>query len=135
MAFDDRPGMDLDQGARFVMRLKHGATISRAGARAFAVCKTGTEPVTGMVQKLRKTALFPTQLISDIRLGVVSSVTVRTAAENPVITGFHVVSRLWRNNCQPQLQKLSHGSRTGRHPMLEPEIVDCRQFLRSQHDL
>jgi hypothetical protein len=78
--------MDLDHGARFVMHLKHGAIISRAEACSFSACKTGTKPVTGMVQKLRKSRAFPAQLISE-------------------------------------------------HPVLEPEIVDRRQFLGRQHDL
>ena len=53
MAFDDRPGMDLDHGARFVMHLKHSqAIVSHRRASALSACETGAKPVTGMLQKL-----------------------------------------------------------------------------------
>jgi hypothetical protein len=51
--------MDLDHGAMFATTCFEQANISRTTHRGFPTRKTGTEPVTGMVQKIRKTAFFP----------------------------------------------------------------------------
>jgi hypothetical protein len=51
--------MDLDHGAMFATTCFAQVNISRTTHRGFPTRKTGTEPVTGMVQKLRKTAFFP----------------------------------------------------------------------------
>src|ERR1700761_1753923 len=114
-----------------------GGTIPRAKSTGFAICKTGTEAVTRLVQKFRKTAVLRPSLVTAFRFpaSVALPVSAKATAEDAVIAGLHATVGVRRRHGQPQLQKLPHGCRAGRHPVLESKIVKCGQFLRREHDL
>ena len=63
-------------------------------------------------------------------------VTVRPAIEDAVIAGFHAGTAIIdADRTQSKFQKFAHRRRPCRHPVLEAEIIDCRQLTGRQHDL
>jgi len=61
-------------------------------------------------------------------------VSVRTAAEDAIIAGFHPAA-VGRQGRQPELQQLAHRGCPRWHPVPEAEIIDRRQFFRRKHHL
>jgi hypothetical protein len=61
-------------------------------------------------------------------------VSFRAPVEDAVIARLPAVTERWRH-AEAKAQELAHRGRSGRHAVLEPEVVDNRQFLRREHDL
>lgn len=59
---------------------------------------------------------------------------IATPAEHAIIARLAAIAIGCRHR-EAKPQKLAHGRRTGRHPVLEPEIVKRRQLVWRQHDL